>query len=190
MSRAGRGARARAQLAPHGALRYHPGREVNSGWREGGSERGLGRGGSRPRLATQGARLPAHRHPFAPHPSPSRGPLKAPARPHQPLPTHPRPPVPASPALSVSRSCRKMEARILPDQSLRAHTTAHAHRAPRRALRYRLAHSLLPVSPSYLLAPSRGSFTHSDFNSYATTLTPKGFCSHRQMSRPGGQRWR
>lgn len=53
--------------------------------------------------------------------------------------------------------------------------TAHEQRAPRRALRYRSAPTHSPVSPYYLLALLKGSFTSFDFISYETTLTSRSF---------------
>lgn len=50
-------------------------------------------------------------------------------------------------------------------------------------------HSLLPFSPSYLLARSSGSLISSDFTSCATTLMDaKKMLSLRQMSDPGEHR--
>eukprot|EP00069_Balaena_mysticetus_P007555 bmy_00245T0 len=53
--------------------------------------------------------------------------------------------------------------------------TAHAQRASRRALRYRLT-PLAPALLAILQGRSRDSFTSSDFLSDATTLTPRHCC--------------
>lgn len=101
-------------------------------------------------------------------------------------PRAPRPTAPAAVRTSRARGTRESGSRSPALQQKWRHDsgsihrstrtlTAHAKRPPRRALRGRSAHSAPPVSPSYLLAPPRGSFTSSDFISYATTQTPRGF---------------
>ncbi|TEA32708.1 hypothetical protein DBR06_SOUSAS4210008 [Sousa chinensis] len=74
--------------------------------------------------------------------------------------------------------------------------TAHAQRASRRALRYRLT-PLAPALLAILRARSRDSFTSSDFISDAATLTPRDCCltdkcqtrrAPRALERP--QMWR
>lgn len=121
--------------------------------REGRSERGLGSGGSRPRLAAQGARLPARHHPFAPRPSASRSALKAPARPHQPLPRPQNPGTRESSSLGLPLSQKNGGANPARSSTPSAHHCARAQgAAPSAAL------SIGPLSPACLAILLTGTF--------------------------------
>lgn len=130
----------------------------------------------RPSQPTQDASLPAPYRPFLPYPNPFYGPLEAPADRTSHSPRIRGPPVPASPALWVSGSLlEKWRRESCPIDHSERTFTAHAQRAPRRALCYRLVHSLAGLA--ILLTGGRVRGFHSPLPtlSYAITQTPRSF---------------